>query len=230
MLLNETETTDQFRGFLEKLQQDQQLLLQPSHQHYDVEICDNPDFLIHSKFGSRHKRYKCVTIFFTGENRRPDLSRYDYAFTFDYLDDPRHYRLPLYVFYGNPQKLIRPDEINVEAILRKKTEFCSFVVSNVDSKFRIKFFEQLSKYKKVNSGGRVHNNIGGRVKGKAAFVRTHKFNIAFENASWPGYTTEKIFEPMLVNTIPIYWGNSSSTAISIRGPSSIISTMAVSTR
>jgi alpha(1,3/1,4) fucosyltransferase len=31
--------------------------------------------------------------------------------------------------------------------------------------------------------------------------------IAFENSSYPGYTTEKMFEPMLVRSIPIYWGN-----------------------
>jgi hypothetical protein len=35
----------------------------------------------------------------------------------------------------------------------------------------------------------------------------YKFNIAFENSSYPGYTTEKIVEPMLTHTIPIYWGN-----------------------
>jgi hypothetical protein len=31
--------------------------------------------------------------------------------------------------------------------------------------------------------------------------------ISFENSSYPGYTTEKIIEPMMVNSIPIYWGN-----------------------
>ena len=39
------------------------------------------------------------------------------------------------------------------------------------------------------------------------FLKKYKFTIAFENESFPGYTTEKIFEPMLVNSIPIYWGN-----------------------
>ncbi len=39
------------------------------------------------------------------------------------------------------------------------------------------------------------------------FQKPHKFTIAFENSSYPGYTTEKIYHPMLVNSIPIYWGN-----------------------
>jgi len=51
------------------------------------------------------------------------------------------------------------------------------------------------------------NNVGGPVKNKVEFIRDHKFTIAFENSSFPGYTTEKIFEPMLVNSIPLYWGN-----------------------
>ena len=35
----------------------------------------------------------------------------------------------------------------------------------------------------------------------------YKFNIAFENSSVLGYTTEKIMDAMVANTIPIYWGN-----------------------
>ena len=39
------------------------------------------------------------------------------------------------------------------------------------------------------------------------FLKPYKFNIAFENTSYPGYTTEKVMEPMVVGTLPIYWGN-----------------------
>jgi hypothetical protein len=39
------------------------------------------------------------------------------------------------------------------------------------------------------------------------FQRDYKFTIAFENSLYPGYTTEKIYHPMLANSIPIYWGN-----------------------
>jgi hypothetical protein len=38
-------------------------------------------------------------------------------------------------------------------------------------------------------------------------LRDYKFTIAFENESYPGYATEKIVEPMLVDSIPIYWGD-----------------------
>ena len=51
------------------------------------------------------------------------------------------------------------------------------------------------------------NNVGGPVADKLQFVSQYKFNIAFENSCVRGYTTEKIMEPMTVNTLPIYWGN-----------------------
>jgi hypothetical protein len=62
-------------------------------------------------------------------------------------------------------------------------------------------------YKHVDSGGKVMNNIGGRVADKMSFLREYKFTIAFENSSYPGYTTEKLVEALIARTIPIYWGN-----------------------
>lgn len=51
------------------------------------------------------------------------------------------------------------------------------------------------------------NNIGHPVTDKNAFVQQYKFTLAFENSSYPGYTTEKIFQPMMVDSMPVYWGN-----------------------
>ena len=61
----------------------------------------------------------------------------------------------------------------------EKRKFCSFVVSNADAKpIRQHFFEKLSDYKKVDSGGRFMNNVGGPVADKIDFHRQHKFVIA----------------------------------------------------
>ncbi|MEQ1798592.1 MAG: glycosyltransferase family 10 [Lacibacter sp.] len=49
--------------------------------------------------------------------------------------------------------------------------------------------------------------MGGPVADKRAFIKDYKFVISFENSTHPGYTTEKLIEPMLVNSIPVYWGN-----------------------
>lgn len=94
-----------------------------------------------------------------------------------------------------------------KARLAEKTKFCNFVYSNPGCSERNRFFELLSQYKKVDSGGRFCNNVGGPVVDKWAFRKDYKFTIAFENSSRAGYTTEKVVDAMLAHTVPIYWGN-----------------------
>ena len=175
---------------------------------FDVVITDNPDYLFFSIFGNKHLNYKCKKIFYTGENIAPPLNYCDYSFSFDYLNDERNYRLPHYLLYDGYYELQRPKIINESLVKRK---FCNFVVSNNACQERNSFYTELSKYKKVDSGGRFANNIGGPVDNKVNFQSDYKFSIAFENNAYrpqhPGYTTEKIMEPMTVNSIPIYWGN-----------------------
>jgi len=177
-------------------------------EEFDVEISSNPDYLFFSLFGNQHQNYKCVKIFYTGENIAPPLGYCQYSFSFDYLDDSRNYRLPHYLLYDGYYELQRKKIINESMANRK---FCNFVASNGDCQERNQFVQQLSKYKKVDCGGRWMNNIGGPVSDKRKFQSEYKFSIAFENNAYrpqhPGYTTEKIMEPMTINSIPIYWGN-----------------------
>jgi len=177
-------------------------------EEFDVIITDNPDYLFFSVFGSKHLQYKCKKIFYTGENVAPPLHYCDYSFSFDYLDDNRNYRLPHYLLYDGYYELQRPKIIN-ESLANRK--FCNFIVSNGACQERNQFYNELSKYKKVDSGGRFANNIGYAVDNKVKFQSEYKFSIAFENNAYrpqfPGYTTEKIMEPMTVNSVPIYWGN-----------------------
>lgn len=175
-------------------------------KHFDIEFSDQPDFLIYSCYGQNHLNYYCYKIFYNGENLRVNWNSCDYAFSFDYLDDERHFRLPNWIWYQNPALLLQ-EKPPLNKLLETKIGFCNMVVSNPLAKKRIEFFHKLSQYKRVDSGGRYLNNIGGPVVDKLKFIRNYKFTIAFENSSFPGYTTEKIFEPMLSGSIPIYWGN-----------------------
>jgi alpha(1,3/1,4) fucosyltransferase len=174
---------------------------------YQVEVSDRPEYLIYSCFGKQYRRIPArVRIYFTGENTRPNFRQCDYAFTFDHIARTQHYRLPLYALYGEPSLLVKRD-VDAERVLASKTAFCNFVYSNPRCKLRINFFEKLSKYKRVDSGGQLLNNIGSPIANKLEFLKRYKFTIAFENDSYPGYTTEKIWEPMQAQSIPIYWGN-----------------------
>jgi hypothetical protein len=177
-------------------------------EEFDVEISNNPDYLFFSLFGNQHQQFNCKKIFYTGENIAPPLGYCDWSFSFDYLDDERNYRLPHYLLYDGYYELQRKKVIDGKMSNRK---FCNFVASNGNCQERNNFVTELSKYKKVDSGGRWMNNIGYAVDDKRKFQSDYKFSIAFENNAYrpqhPGYTTEKIMEPMTVNSIPLYWGN-----------------------
>lgn len=178
----------------------------------DVEVVENSadaQVLMYSDWGQDHQGFKGLKIYHTGENMFPDFQECDLAFTSMNLpDEPRNIRLPIYFFYvKDPTQLIKPDNHDAAAVLAQKTGFCNFLVSNPRSPIRNTAFKKLNARKRVDSGGKHFNNLGYRVDDKLAFVRKYKFTLAFENSATPGYTTEKLLEPMLANSIPIYWGN-----------------------
>lgn len=172
---------------------------------YEIEIDENPDILFYSVHTNNHEKYNCTKVLYTGENVRPDFSACDFAFSFDYPITARNYRLPLYALYDDVNKLINR-KIDPEDTLKIKTKFCCFIVSNPNCEIRNNFFHSLSKYKHIDSAGALYNNIGGNIENKREFIKQYKFVIAFENSNYPGYVTEKIFEPLLEDCVPIYWG------------------------
>jgi alpha(1,3/1,4) fucosyltransferase len=182
-------------------------------ERFDVELCDQPDFLIYQNYGHSHRLHSGVRIFYSGESDLPDYRECDYSIACVKPGDPRHLHLPLYVTWGGPEEIIKQND-DPEKIMAAKNKFCCFVISGYHPRKnhnRVAFFQKLSRYKRVDSGGRKFNNIGGQIpggpRGKIEFLRQYKFNIAYENRSLPGYTTEKIFEPMVARCLPIYWGD-----------------------
>ena len=178
---------------------------------YDVEISDNPQYLFYSIFGNEHLKYNCVRIFFTGECITPNFNECDYAIAFDRLTfGDRYLRVPLYNLFQYKSEY--DSLLNRTSLAKTDLDtykgFCSFVVSNCFANdMRAIFYDKLSAYKKVSSGGRFRNNIGGAVVDKKAFLAEHKFTIAFENTSYDGYCTEKIMEAFAAGVVPIYWGD-----------------------
>lgn len=181
-------------------------------EHFDVELSDNPDYVICSEFGYEHTKPKyrnCIKIMFSGENLVPDFNSYDYAIGFHHIDfEDRYLRLPLYVLYTDIiDKALNKHEITREDFLKRKG-FCSYVISNPDaSEARDGIIDSLSEYKELASGGRYRNNVGGPVKDKLAFIGEYRFSLAIENSCTSGYTTEKILQAFAAGTVPIYWGD-----------------------
>lgn len=176
---------------------------------YDIELSPEPDFLFCSTFGESHLKHDCVKIFYTGENQVPDFNLFDYALGFEKMEiGDRYLRFPNYLLYEKDYARMKDKHTRVSEALAGKDAFCSFVCSNnLASPQRSGFLDKLDSYRTVSSGGRYRNNVGGPVSDKHSFLSRHKFDMAFENCSHPGYTTEKIVQSFAACTVPIYWGD-----------------------
>lgn len=189
------------------------LIKQILDRHFDVEVCEEADYVFFSANGESHWSVpdRTVKIFHTGENMTPDFNACDYAIGFDWMDfGDRYIRFPLYLFYDRTllDRLLVKHELPPDWDLgAEKPDFCSFVVSNPLNPYRNEAFRKLNGYREVDSGGRYLNNTGGPVADKFAFESRHKFSLCFENGSHPGYTTEKLVEALAARTVPIYWGD-----------------------
>lgn len=186
---------------------------------YNLVISDSPDFLFYSCYGTEHLNYNCTKIFFSAENWKPNYLACDYSISFEHTNHPKNLRVPLWVLYYHsyktglkidlPNFATKTDE-QLLAYWKTKTKFCCFIVSNDKCGVRNEFFKKLNKVKPVDSAGRYLNNIGRNLNGgtveKFDFISDYKFVISFENEISSTYITEKIFEPMLVGAIPIYFG------------------------
>lgn len=188
--------------------------------NFNIEIVDYKiaDFVLYSD-KKRNERIawkippKAIRIFLTGENEHPDFNESDYALTHDYIENDRHIRLPLLRHWIGDWAL-KPR--NWEGLSKGKNRFCNFIYSNPAAPERIEFFNLLSRYKRVDSAGKVLNNMGNSFdenpdrtydENKIELQRLYKFTIAFENSSYPGYSTEKLIHPLMAGSIPIYWGD-----------------------
>ena len=180
-------------------------------ERFDVQLSDQPDFLFYGSYGHEHRLHSGVRIHIGWEPVHPDYRYCDYAVTSLKSDHPRHLYLPFYTHYVPAASLVRSPDETPDRLLAAKTKFCAIVLGKRSRKSpREEFFSKLSRHKRVDSAGFHLNNIGGPISGgspeKIAFLRDYKFNIAFENESLPGFTTEKIIEPLIARCLPVYWG------------------------
>ena len=174
----------------------------------------NPDYILYDAFGYEHNNPKynnSIKIADYSENIFPDFNEADYALSqahFNYLD--RYFKYPSFIYQLNILNNFDIKQIRKEIIKKPiKTKFCAAIISNNVSSdlFRLNFIKQLNKYKHVDMGGLVNNNVGGQVKNKIEFLSSYKFSIAMENSDGDGYISEKIIESFVGGTIPLYYGD-----------------------
>lgn len=97
-----------------------------------------------------------------------------------------------------------------------KKYFCAYMYS-YDVPYRVEIFNEVSKYKNVTALGKSCNNIEETDRGiynenityndlAVQKYSDYKFVLALENSIEIGYLTEKLINPILANSIPIYAG------------------------
>lgn len=203
------------------LKEKYRLLIVSPKEDYDI-IVDS----VYSRETIKDK--EGIKIFYTNEAALPAFNDYDLITGFNHIDHPKYLRGAYY--YGNISK-INGTEPSIrskytECSARKKY-FACFLVSNgftganpyngkiLDGVIaRDSIFQKLSSYKRVESGGKHLNNIGKIIPYKETpeWLSQCKFTIAYENQSYDGYITEKVFQAYFAGTVPIYYGD--KTAVS----------------
>lgn len=195
------------------------------HDKYNLVWDDkNPDYVVASEWiykdVQQYKKFLAVqnentiNIFHAGEAMSPDLNFFDYAIVFDrnLIDDDRIVRIPAIDFFN---KRLTQDFWKTcktpEKELARKTNFCCFIYTNANAHpMRDKLFHKLSEYKKVDALGTHLRNVDIKEKYVDEKVkRNYKFTIASENATFKGYTSEKLLTALQAYTVPIYWGDTS---------------------
>ena len=178
-------------------------------------VCINehqPDVALCSCFGNLCDSLppEVLRVQYLGENHRPDTSRYHCSISFDRNEDNNHMRLPLYVLYREwfEQMLALNTPENKAHLLHETREFCGAMVSNPHCENRNAFMQMLMDRDLLASGGGWMNNISKTIPEEESitFRSKYRFFLAFENASHPGYVTEKILGAMAAGCIPVYWG------------------------
>jgi hypothetical protein len=198
-------------------------------QRFDVTIDDEPDFLIFSCYGRTFRRYNCVRIFYSARTAARFLRvRFRVHVRLSRQPGP----LPSAAL-GCSVSAPRFRSSRTSTLWRCLRARAAFARSSCRTPWphqKPVLREALALQAGSISGGGFRNNVGGPVADKAAFLASRKFNIAFENSSFPGYTTEKLFDPLFVHAVPIYWAILSPLAISTRSASCRATTLPTKTR
>jgi hypothetical protein len=95
--------------------------------------------------------------------------------------------------------------------IRPKPNFCAaFLSSPYNKSRRLQILFELMRYVRVDSYGKIYQTSRlSEDKGsetKLDIIAHYKFTIAFENCVGVDYVTEKLYQPLVAGSIPVYLG------------------------
>jgi hypothetical protein len=86
---------------------------------------------------------------------------------------------------------------------------CSFISGWADRSGRMEYLKRLAERMDVHQYGRCGDRAIVNDQGRPSKLSTcsrYKFSLAFENAIAPDYVTEKLYEPLVAGSVPVYLG------------------------
>lgn len=190
----------------------------------------NKRFSFYSVFGNRrvvNYDNREVKIFITGENVHSHNFRaysdnmlsekkIDLSLGFDYIDDARYVRMPLWLRTQFAPEWSEKEIIEHINRLRypeigKRDKFAALVARYDWGNTRSQIYESLKNVGHIQCPSKVlHNDETLKIEfndDKPAYLRQFCFNICPENSNYKGYVTEKVFDAIFSGCIPIYWGS-----------------------
>ena len=156
-----------------------------------------------------------VNLWFSGENVRPPVGRWDLTLSHD-VDDFQgtNVYFPYWIealgIYASPTVNFLGQVQTLDALLaNRQTDWvqregfvCAFLGKT--SGLRMHAIEALRRRGPVEVFGPA---VGRPVKDKMSIAKDFKFVLCFENDLYPGYVTEKPFDAWGTGAIPLWWGS-----------------------
>jgi len=185
---------------------------------------ETPEFTIVKRSNFPLTHFLCARLWYSPNESSCGESAefFDGLIGYERHPRPPHVYLAEWMLLKNWQTLHRPTQ-DWRTLMQAKSRFC-VMINTHDWHQRGAFYEYLSHYRRLDALGDLMRNRP-RPSGLAArytkwdyatlpaIYRRYKFVVTFENASYPGYTSEKIFCALLGRAVPIYWGDPTITNI-----------------
>ena len=178
----------------------------------------NPEIIIYGDDYKKIKKNSIPRLLFTVENR--PFNDWDFKYTMSFRRKRKNNFFFLNSFYYPYFQDYVTDKTSKELSAlqnNNKNEYINFVYSSRNGHLRNQYFNFLNLNNiKVHSLGLWMNNKKNiehpkltKEQNKLNNISQYKYTIAFENSYNHEYISEKIWEPLIVNSIPIYHGGES---------------------
>lgn len=188
----------------------------PDDRIVGADAVRSADLTVFSVFGARHLLARGTTVSVSWEARAAAMGSAHWYVDGRYRPEDNHLRYPPWCgAAGNraaASVLATPPAPEPPG-----RRFCNFIYSNPRCQMRNAFFETLNAREPVDALGAVYRNTSHPLlserftetwqSSKRAVLGDYRFTIAFENEEAIGYTTEKMIDAWLADSVPIYWGN-----------------------